>query len=144
MPVRGDRLRGLFCKGMLPIIIPFQPNTLSSQAQALRALAHPLRLQLLRLAAIDGAVTSTTASEHTGETRANCSFHLRLLGKYGFVEPAPMRDRRERPWRLVPAHPLAELSRQLGETETAFERERSDLMRRQLRLFDVEELEAAA
>ena len=124
--------------------MPVRPDTPSSQAQALRALAHPLRLQLLRLAAIDGEVTSTSASEHTAETRANCSFHLRLLGKYGFVEPAPVRDRRERPWRLVLTHPLAELSRQLGQTETAFERERSELMRRQLRLFDVEELKAAA
>lgn len=124
--------------------MPFQTDILSSQARALRALAHPLRLQLLRLAAIDGAVTSTSASERTGETRANCSFHLRLLGKYGFVEPAPVRDRRERPWRLVLTHPLAELSRQLGGTETAFERERAELMRRQLRLFDVEELKAAA
>ena len=29
---------------------------------------------------------------------ANCSFHLRLLARYGFIEPAEQRGR-ERPWR---------------------------------------------
>lgn len=117
---------------------------LATQARALRALAHPLRLQLLRIAASEGSVTSTSASVHTGETRANCSFHLRLLGKYGFLAPGPGRDRRERPWHPVRAHPLAELWRQLDDAEPEERTQESELMRRQLRLFNVDDLRSAA
>ncbi|HZP73797.1 MAG TPA: helix-turn-helix domain-containing protein [Gaiellaceae bacterium] len=118
-------------------------DRLESQVRALRALAHPIRLRLLRLAAVDGEVTSTSASERTGESTANCSFHLRLLGKYGFLEPGVGRTRRDRPWRAVPAHPLAALWEQLDGFDTV-SAGRSELMRRQLRLFDVDDLEAAA
>lgn len=119
------------------------PDAFHPQVQALRALAHPVRLTLLELAARDGAVTSTSASEHTGETRANCSFHLRLLGKYGFLEVDSGRDRRERPWRLVPNHPLVAIWRQLELSSIAPVHD-SELMRRQLRLFNVDELKVAA
>ena len=37
-----------------------------------------------------------------GTSQASCSFHLRQLAKYGFVEEAePSGDSRERPWRLT-------------------------------------------
>lgn len=117
---------------------------LTSQVQALRALAHPVRLQLLRLAAVDGAVTATSGSEQTGESRGNCSFHLRLLGKYGFLEVDAARDRRERPWRIAAAHPLADVWRQLDAGASLGQSGQSELMRRQLRLFNVEDLQAAA
>lgn len=115
-------------------------------ALALRALAHPIRLHLLQLAASEGSVTSTTASERTGESTANCSFHLRLLAKYGFLEPAVGgRSRRERPWRLASDQPLAELSLQLAEAVAgAGRREQSEVMRRQLRIFDPDELQLVA
>ena len=58
----------------------------SDPVLVLRALAHPLRLRLLQLAAAEGVITSTTASKMTGESTANCSFHLRLLARYGFLE----------------------------------------------------------
>lgn len=67
--------------------------------QRIRALAHPVRLRLMDLLA-DGPLTATGAAELTGETVANCSFHLRTLAKYGYVEPAA-RTGRERPWQLV-------------------------------------------
>ncbi len=66
----------------------------------IRALAHPLRLELLDFLGDVGEATATQCAEHTGETVANCSFHLRTLGKAGFIEPAPSRGR-ERPWRPV-------------------------------------------
>jgi len=41
-------------------------------------------------------------ARHLGTSQASCSFHLRQLAKYGFVELAEVsEDRRERPWRLV-------------------------------------------
>ncbi len=66
----------------------------------IRALAHPLRLELLDYLGHVGEATATRCAEHTGETVANCSFHLRTLAKAGFIEPAPSRGR-EKPWRPV-------------------------------------------
>jgi hypothetical protein len=67
--------------------------------QAFRALAHPLRLTLLELMTREGSLTATRAAELTGESTASCSFHLRQLANYGFVEEAPGGRGRERPWR---------------------------------------------
>lgn len=69
--------------------------------RAMRALAHPLRLKLLELATREGTLTSTRAAELTGESTGSCSFHLRQLAKYGFMEEAPGRRGRERPWKPV-------------------------------------------
>jgi hypothetical protein len=69
--------------------------------RTMRALAHPLRLQLLELAAREGSLTSTRAAELTGESTASCSFHLRQLAKYGFLEDAGGGKGRERPWRVA-------------------------------------------
>jgi predicted ArsR family transcriptional regulator len=70
--------------------------------KALRALAHPLRLELLERLAVAGTLTSAAAAKLVGETPANCSFHFRTLAKYGFVEPAPAGRGRAQPWRRVP------------------------------------------
>src|SRR5215831_5886311 len=68
--------------------------------RAIRALAHPLRLTLLELAGLEGSLTATRAAALTGESSASCSFHLRQLAKYGFLEQAEGGVGRERPWRL--------------------------------------------
>ena len=72
----------------------------TSDPERIRALAHPLRLALLDYLDDVGEATATQCAKHTGETVANCSFHLRLLARYGFIEPAERRGR-ERPWRYV-------------------------------------------
>ncbi|WP_421735467.1 ArsR/SmtB family transcription factor [Cellulomonas sp.] len=69
-----------------------------SDPERIRALAHPLRLALLEYLDDTGEATATQCAKHTGESVANCSFHLRLLARYGFIEPAEPRGR-ERPWR---------------------------------------------
>jgi len=68
----------------------------------MRALAHPLRMQLIEAIGQSdtGTLTATQASELLGESPANCAFHLRTLAKYGFVEEAGGGRGRERPWRL--------------------------------------------
>lgn len=66
----------------------------------LRALAHPLRIQLLDILTERGEATATECAEIVGESAASCSFHLRMLEKYGFIERAESRGR-ERPWRPV-------------------------------------------
>jgi DNA-binding transcriptional ArsR family regulator len=70
--------------------------------RAIRALAHPLRLDLLELLGMAGPTTAAQCARVLGVPQANCSFHLRQLAKYGFVEDAgPGRDRRERLWRVT-------------------------------------------
>ena len=67
-------------------------------ARALRAMAHPVRLALLEALA-DGELTASEAAQRVGESPASCSFHLRQLAKYGFVEEAGRGPGRRRPWR---------------------------------------------
>lgn len=74
-----------------------------SDPRAMRALAHPLRLTLLELVSEEGTLTATRAAELTGEHTASCSFHLRQLAKYGFIEEASGAVGRERPWKLASA-----------------------------------------
>ena len=67
--------------------------------KALRALSHPIRLALLEVLAVAGPLTATQAAERIGESPSTCSFHLRQLAKYGFVEEAGGGRGRQRPWR---------------------------------------------
>jgi len=70
--------------------------------QTLRALSHPLRLDLVELLGTVGPSTAAECARHLGTSQASCSFHLRQLAKYGYVEQAPdTGDRRERPWQLT-------------------------------------------
>ena len=66
----------------------------------MRALAHPLRLALLELLWRQGSVNATEAAAELGESQASCSFHLRQLAKFGFVEEVEGVRGRARPWRL--------------------------------------------
>jgi DNA-binding transcriptional ArsR family regulator len=77
------------------------PATAVTDSRAIRALAHPVRIALLELLGHTGTLTATQASEVLDESPANCAFHLRTLGKYGFVEEAGGGRGRERPWRRV-------------------------------------------
>jgi DNA-binding transcriptional ArsR family regulator len=67
----------------------------------IRAIAHPVRIALLEALSREGPLTATQAGDIVDESPANCSFHLRTLAKYGFVEEAPGGAGRQRPWRRV-------------------------------------------
>ncbi|MEV1175258.1 winged helix-turn-helix domain-containing protein [Nonomuraea sp. NPDC049784] len=70
--------------------------------RAMRALAHPLRLDLIDLLGRIGPATATTCAKHLDASQASCSFHLRQLAKYGYVtEAEPSEDKRERLWQLT-------------------------------------------
>jgi hypothetical protein len=69
--------------------------------KALRALAHPLRWQLIDLLGSEGTATATRCAEVLGESVASCSYHLGMLAKYGYIEEVPDRAGREKPWRLA-------------------------------------------
>jgi DNA-binding transcriptional ArsR family regulator len=72
-----------------------------TDAKAMRALAHPLRIAILELFSVRETMTATQASEALGESPANCAFHLRTLARYGLVREAGGGRGRERPWTRV-------------------------------------------
>jgi DNA-binding transcriptional ArsR family regulator len=67
----------------------------------IRALAHPVRLDLYNLVGRDGPMTSSEAARDLGISQALASHHMRQLAKYGFVEPAAARNGRDRPWKVT-------------------------------------------
>jgi predicted ArsR family transcriptional regulator len=73
-----------------------------SDAATLRALSHPVRIALIEALTLGGvAMTATELGERIGETPTTCSFHLRQLAKYGWVEEAGGGKGRARPWRMT-------------------------------------------
>ena len=70
--------------------------------RAMRALTHPLRLALIELLWREGTINATQAASQLGESQASCSFHLRQLAKFGFVQDVEDVSGRARPWRLSP------------------------------------------
>jgi len=71
-----------------------------TDARTLRALAHPVRIKLVEELTLGGAMTATEVGERIGESPTTCSFHLRQLARYGFVEEAGGGRGRARPWRI--------------------------------------------
>ncbi len=72
-----------------------------SDARTLRALTHPVRIALIEALGLGGALTATQLGEQLGESPTTCSFHLRQLAKYGFVEEAGGGKGRARPWKMT-------------------------------------------
>jgi predicted ArsR family transcriptional regulator len=68
--------------------------------QAIRAYAHRTRMELVGLLRTEGPLTATRAAELTGESVASCSYHLRMLAKYGVVEEVEGPGR-QKPWRAT-------------------------------------------
>ena len=69
----------------------------------MRALAHPTRLALLDHLHAAGQATATECGDAVGDSPSSCSYHLRALAKWGFVEEAEGGVGRERPWRPTAA-----------------------------------------
>jgi DNA-binding transcriptional ArsR family regulator len=67
----------------------------------MRALAHPARIAILQHLGLDGPSTATECAAVVGLSPSACSYHLRALARYGFVDedPASAADGRQRPWR---------------------------------------------
>lgn len=77
-----------------------------TDARTLRALAHPVRVALVEELSFEAlhagrGMTATELGEAIGETPTTCSFHLRQLAKYGFVEEAGGGRGRARPWKVT-------------------------------------------
>ncbi|MEW1869991.1 winged helix-turn-helix domain-containing protein [Streptomyces caelestis] len=85
--------------------------------KGLRALAHPVRVQLVGLLRKYGPSTATRLAERLGVNSGTASYHLRQLGAAGFVEEDTERgNARERWWRSI--HQMTELNdRELADRE---------------------------
>lgn len=79
---------------------PSKPVKLTDPKQ-MRALAHPARIAILRHLALEGPATATECAAIAGLSPSACSYHLRALARYGFIEEdhSAAADGRERPWR---------------------------------------------
>ena len=74
---------------------------LLTDPRVMRALAHPARMEIWQHIGLEGPVTATECAEVVGLSPSACSYHLRTLARYGFVEEdaVPSADGRERRWR---------------------------------------------
>src|SRR5262245_57532196 len=75
-----------------------QFDTTGDDVRAVRALAHPLRLELLDLLRFEGPATATLLARRVGESSGATSYHLRQLARYGYIEETPRQAGRERWW----------------------------------------------
>lgn len=79
-----------------------QPREVSD-VEELRALAHPMRQQILHHLRLAGPATSTTLGRDLGENSGIMSYHLRRLAEHDFVREVVGRGQgRERWWDVSP------------------------------------------
>ncbi|HEY1640450.1 MAG TPA: helix-turn-helix domain-containing protein [Streptosporangiaceae bacterium] len=78
-----------------------QRRRLIDDPRSMRALAHPLRLELQVIVGRAGRITTADAARELGISHGLASHHMHQLAKYGFVEQVSGSDNRERPWQLV-------------------------------------------
>lgn len=70
--------------------------------EQLKALSHPMRLQMLGLLRTEGPATATALAERLGLNTGATSYHLRQLARHGFIADEPTRGTgRERWWRAA-------------------------------------------
>jgi DNA-binding transcriptional ArsR family regulator len=72
-----------------------------TESEAVRAVAHPVRLELLVHLMSTGPATASECARAVGDSPSNCSYHLRVLAKHGLVASEESDDGRERPWRAA-------------------------------------------
>jgi DNA-binding transcriptional ArsR family regulator len=72
-----------------------------TSADALKALAHPVRMDILEALVVEGPLTASELGKRLGQNPSNCSWHLRKLGEHGFVRELTGRHGRRRPWQAV-------------------------------------------
>ena len=85
-------------------------SSITPTPQQLRALTHPVRLQMLGILRTEGATTATALAQRLGLNTGATSYHLRQLAQHGFiVDDAERGNGRERWWRAAHASTRTEL-----------------------------------
>ncbi len=97
---RGDSAEAEQPENSVEPGMPGNPVRLTDP-KMMRALAHPARIAIWTHIAMRGSATATECAEVAGLSPSACSYHLRTLARYGFVEEdrAAAANGRERPWR---------------------------------------------
>jgi hypothetical protein len=110
-----------------------EARTNVTDPRAVEALTHELRLKLLEHLMAEGPATASQCARAVGDSPSNCSYHLRVLAKYGWVAPEESDDGRERPWRALitgfsvgqtphdPGGPLSRAAAQFADLSTRIE-----------------------
>ncbi|TWE12076.1 winged helix-turn-helix domain-containing protein [Rudaeicoccus suwonensis] len=82
-----------------------EPKTVTDP-KAWRALAHPIRVDIVQLLTEQAALRATDLAKTLGIETNSASFHLRQLARYGYVEvdDSGHGDSRERWWRSTSRH----------------------------------------
>ncbi|WP_434317351.1 ArsR/SmtB family transcription factor [Leifsonia sp. P73] len=81
----------------------YEPHFESLGMPALRALAHPLRVEIMNELSDFGPATASMLAERLGESSGATSYHLRQLAKHDIiVEDTERGSGRERWWRMAP------------------------------------------
>ncbi|MEO6532491.1 MAG: helix-turn-helix domain-containing protein [Pseudolysinimonas sp.] len=79
------------------------PPTRELDLESLKALSHPLRVQIVNALSIYGAATASGLAERFGESSGATSYHLRQLERHGFIREVEGKGTgRERWWERVP------------------------------------------
>ena len=82
---------------------PPRPADRRIDMESLKALAHPLRVQILDVLSTYGAHTASGLADRLGESSGATSYHLRQLERHAFVREVEGRGTaRERWWERVP------------------------------------------
>lgn len=106
--------------------------------EALKALAHPLRVKIFDALSIHGPATASGLAERLGESSGATSYHLRQLEKHEFIREVAGRGvGRERWWERVPGG----INVAMDPDETSGVREVSQLLVDQWHLGRTRELE---
>lgn len=136
----------------------FEPHFEAIGMPALRALAHPLRVEIMNELSDFGPATASMLAERLGESSGATSYHLRQLAKHDIiVEDDDRGTGRERWWRMAPGGVTiggsetleTEAGRQITEQislgwQQNNERRLTAFLRRGLDTFGMEWVEAAA
>ena len=114
-------------------------TTITPGPEALKAMAHPVRLRLIGLLRHDGPSTASALAERLGLNSGATSYHLRQLAKHGYVvDDESLGNGRERWWRA------AHRTTRVGEDEeTAEEREAVDAFAQAIAIVHTEQLQRA-
>jgi DNA-binding transcriptional ArsR family regulator len=79
------------------------PHDRQLDLESLKALAHPLRVEILDTLSTYGEYTASGLAERLGESSGATSYHLRQLERHGFVREVEGKGTgRERWWERVP------------------------------------------
>src|SRR4051812_24448381 len=89
---------------------------------SLRAVAHPVRVQILSRLPVDGPPTSAALPRRLKERSRPTSWHLAKLAEHGLIEEVPERGTlRERWWRATAPGWSVDAAGYLGDPQTSRE-----------------------